>query len=603
MVGNVVTLGHQYYVDASEADQGLAGNGKSITALLAAIGTSKRVELIFDHKGLADNTTSYTVSTAIDMTSYPHVQLVFRPGALLAGTANVTFSSPRVIKAQPMQQIFSGSGAMSFATPGTVYPEWWGVDGTADQVQATAAYNSLTAGGMVVFQGASYSFAENATIQSNTVTEIKPWTTITLAATATGTSLLYALSESNIQIIGGGTLNGNRANVSGGDYAHGIYLNGCTKVLIRDIKVTDAYKDDIYLTGCTNVRVYDCDIVEAANNGIQLVSNNNVKIRGNYFDDNGSTAGVADLVIYTGNTDVVVTENTFRESGAQVTGQSHGIYSTGSTGVTIATNYFENKYGYGMELQPAVADEGLIAYGNQIRNCGNETDQTGGVFLSGESNILFGNFITESAIDAVTAQGAEGNVIVANVMTNSGSVGTDGYGVRFSGAASDRSVIVGNAIRDTQGTKTMKNALYLSAYPAVVIGNILDETEDGYVYFDSVDLDHILIGNKVGTRVATAYWQGDRGLNAQYVGDLTAHATFDRNNFKIFLVGASAADKNLNPTGEWRAGDDVWVKNTGLSNNIVFDSSGLNQAIAPGEIGYFVYNGNTSAWAKMYLGS
>jgi hypothetical protein len=59
----------------------------------------------------------------------------------------------------------------------------------------------------------------------------------------------------------------------------------------------------------------------------------------------------------------------------------------------------------------------------------------------------------------------------------------------------------------------------------------------------------------------------------------------------------------VNPSGTWRAGDDVWIKNTGLSNNIVFDSSGLNQALTPGQIGYFVYNGNTSAWNKMYVGS
>jgi hypothetical protein len=79
--------------------------------------------------------------------------------------------------------------------------------------------------------------------------------------------------------------------------------------------------------------------------------------------------------------------------------------------------------------------------------------------------------------------------------------------------------------------------------------------------------------------------------------------TFDRNNFRIFLVGASGANRNVNPSGTWRAGDDVWIKNTGLSNNIVFDSSGLNQALTPGQIGYFVYNGNTSAWNKMYVGS
>lgn len=601
-VGNVVTSGHQYYVDPGETDQGVAGNGKSIAAWLAAIGTSKHAELILEHKIIADNTTSYTVSTAINMTSYPKVHLVFKPGALLAGTENVILPAPGNIKASPMQQIFSGSGIKTFSGPGTVFPDWWGVDGTADNVQATAAYNSLTAGGTVVFQGPAYSFAENATIQSNIVTEIKPWTTITLAATASGTSLLYGLNESNIQIIGGGTLHGNRANVTGGDYAHGIFLNTCSNVTIRDIKITDAYKDNIYLTGCTNVRIYDCNIEESAGNGIYLISNNNVKIKGCYFDDNLNTAGTADLLIYTGNVDVSVSENTFREGGAQITGQSHAIYSIGSTGVRISGNYAENKYGYAVELQQAATDEGVILVGNYFKNCGNETDQTGGLYVSGENNLLVGNFVTGSAIDAMTMTSGEGNVIAGNILTNSGDADTDGYGIRFTGAASIKTIISSNAIRDTQDTKTMLNALYLSANPAIVVGNLLYETEDGYPYMDSADQDHVFSANLYGVRSA-GYQQGDRVRKAQYVGDLLGNATFDRNNFSVFLVGASGANRNLNPAGEWYAGDDVWIKNTGGSNDIVFDSSGLNQSITPGQIGYFVYNGLTSLWVKLYLGS
>lgn len=48
-----------------------------------------------------------------------------------------------------LYQAFTGTGSIVFTTAGTVYPEWWGVDGTADEVQINKAINAAAAGSII----------------------------------------------------------------------------------------------------------------------------------------------------------------------------------------------------------------------------------------------------------------------------------------------------------------------------------------------------------------------------------------------------------------------------------------------------------------------
>ena len=96
-----------YYVDPSNADQGVVGNGSTIKDLATAIGTSTKATLVFPHSGTGV-TTAYTVSTALDLSSYQNIKFQIENGAQLELGSGVTLPSPSNVIAQPSQQIFHG---------------------------------------------------------------------------------------------------------------------------------------------------------------------------------------------------------------------------------------------------------------------------------------------------------------------------------------------------------------------------------------------------------------------------------------------------------------------------------------------------------------
>lgn len=61
----------------------------------------------------------------------------------------------------PLAQIFDGSGLVSFPAGVEPRPEWWGVDGTADDVQINAAINSIPTGGVVRLSNRLYVLASS----------------------------------------------------------------------------------------------------------------------------------------------------------------------------------------------------------------------------------------------------------------------------------------------------------------------------------------------------------------------------------------------------------------------------------------------------------
>lgn len=70
---------------------------------------------------------------------------------------------------------------------------------------------------------------------------------------------------------------------------------------------------------------------------------------------------------------------------------------------------------------------------------------------------------------------------------------------------------------------------------------------------------------------------------------------FDSPNIWILTPGAAI---NLNPTGVFPHGHVVDVRNEqGSGNTVTFDSTGLNQTVADGQSGRFVYDG--TSWAKL----
>ena len=98
--------------------------------------------------------------------------LKFEKGGSIANSTAFTISGPFTAG---VHQVFNGAGVVSFTKyPDAVYPEWWGVDGTADNVQIQAAINSLgnstttITGGKVVLTG-NYNIAAMILIRNKSI--------------------------------------------------------------------------------------------------------------------------------------------------------------------------------------------------------------------------------------------------------------------------------------------------------------------------------------------------------------------------------------------------------------------------------------------------
>lgn len=87
---------------------------------------------------------TYKISSNI--TTANNVGLWFMPGAKISADNSVTVTIGFVYHAKPTQQIFAGAGSfvLSAGSCQEVFAEWWGIDGTSDEVEILAA---LTAAG------------------------------------------------------------------------------------------------------------------------------------------------------------------------------------------------------------------------------------------------------------------------------------------------------------------------------------------------------------------------------------------------------------------------------------------------------------------------
>ena len=100
---------------------------------ISNIGSTETILLVQDVEAIADNVTIPSTMT---------LRLVHGGSLSIASGKTVTMNGH--IEAG-LHQIFEGAGSVDFGanTVREIYPEWWGIDGTADEVQINAAINSL----------------------------------------------------------------------------------------------------------------------------------------------------------------------------------------------------------------------------------------------------------------------------------------------------------------------------------------------------------------------------------------------------------------------------------------------------------------------------
>lgn len=296
-----------YYVcDASATDQADTVNDNSLASLTGDIGTTLNATIILPHSGTG-STTAYNVLQNLDLSTYDNITYIIERGSIITHAANtIDMAIPQAER----YQIFSGTGTITFNpdNSGSVYPAWWGIDGTADEVQINLAANALSSAGVVLLGHQAYSTAAVITLPTgitlrganSTVSKIVPVSTM-VKIIATVNSATDVIVE-DLWIYGTGDTN---------TVERGIYGDSPTRLIVRNCRF------DNMTYGVQIDNGLRCDVIHNHFNGIVGAS--------------GVSEGYGTII-------------TLASSGCKIIGNTyktiarHAVYITSGTSYCIVSN-------------------------------------------------------------------------------------------------------------------------------------------------------------------------------------------------------------------------------------------------------------------------
>ncbi len=267
-------------------------------------------------------------------------------------------------------------------------------DGAHDDTAAfQAAINSLpTDGGTVHVPAGSYLLdaVRSVRLRSRMLLQMAPDATLVVKSNSADKAyLLYALSVSDVEIAGGQVL-GDRYRHLGttGEWGHAVFVRGCTRVTVRDMRLADCWGDGMSI-GAALVYGGDPipseDVVVAnvvcSNNrrqGLSIGRANNVVLRDSEFSNSNGTApecgidiepddpGIANVVsiencAFRGNAKYGILaykrsqNTTIRRCTVERNG-SCGIVTVGATAVVIEANNIRLNRATGIYVQDGTSN-------------------------------------------------------------------------------------------------------------------------------------------------------------------------------------------------------------------------------------------------------
>jgi hypothetical protein len=190
-----------FFPDAVCIDQGAAGTG-CVKTFLNAVGMGKGATLVFKHSSNS-NTTTYAIGTSLTIPN--NVKVKVEKGAVIqvASTKTLTINGP---SDAGLYQIFNcvGTGTVNFGAGAIkeASPEWWGIDGRADQAEINSAIVSVQPWhGVVRLQATNYNidsqiFFYTGTSLLGTSTDISSGSlSTTITSTYNGYAIVSASSS------------------------------------------------------------------------------------------------------------------------------------------------------------------------------------------------------------------------------------------------------------------------------------------------------------------------------------------------------------------------------------------------------------------------
>lgn len=476
---------------------------------------------------------------------------IFGSGEVQPDTGVVfTINSPEHILSNKRKKLFSCVGTetcITFTNGGTVYPDWWGVDGTADQVQFNQAIGALpaTARSVIGCFGPYYA-ASTITVASRNALEFQGMTTaacpIYSLITGSGASPLFSLTGNtqfitfrHLDLIGNG-LTGASGN------GHAIYINGAgANPFLQFIHIVDTRISYFKGTGLdrSGSSVSAAGVYAAETHSFEfehaVIENNQY---GLYFDGdpNTPTTGVFKANITKGS---IVGDNLLNGFFCQlcegVTIDGESLFSANGSGGTSDGNV-RVKYAVKFTLRDARLKEGdpyefttdtgiiedLALTHNYIQHY---TDDPAVRIDSGTENWSFDHNRIQWAVPDVTAAkgllvdvgysgaNAYGCRVVGNRFRSSANM-TMTYAISFNIATQNtrgcivESNVIGEPLRNGSGSDVITKGIYIGGSGVQdafrLAGNVIGFSSGGTVttaiHLDSNGTDHVLQGNQcIGT--------------------------------------------------------------------------------------------------------
>ncbi len=243
--------GNIYYVDSNETDIGAAGKGRSLKDLIDKIGSTDATIKFLPG--------DYTLTTPETVPS--NIRLKPENGAIIDGAGTLTVYSPENIAAHPNQQIFGSSITVAFSKDCEGFAEWWGIDGTADEVQINKA---LTACSVKLLKDTTYDITDSITMVANRTLTGGGYTTVLSDSrgTATATGIINAASVNDWEIKDL-KIDGQSADGTANATERGIHISGTSaRWKIKDVWIYDVRQQAIYARGGRNAFISNVYISE-----------------------------------------------------------------------------------------------------------------------------------------------------------------------------------------------------------------------------------------------------------------------------------------------------------------------------------------------------
>ncbi len=240
-LGNKRWIRQSVYVDARH--WGRTITGATLNSAIAAIGSTNLRTLLIPRG-------TWTIETSPTVTS--NITLKIVPG----GELSVANTKTLTINSQPeagLYQWISGAGSVSFGNlVAEVYPEWWGIDGTEDDVQINAALDS---GDVVVkLQGKRYYIALPVYPNSNNslIGAGRDITYLDYNGAATVDGKVEILNKDNV-VVSDLTIDLN--GIGTGNNATLLIDQGSTNIEINNVHLYDGHKLSLVIPTGSNIYI------------------------------------------------------------------------------------------------------------------------------------------------------------------------------------------------------------------------------------------------------------------------------------------------------------------------------------------------------------